>query len=312
MKEGPFVLTPMCMGRQGRGILAGALLAGMLVGLTGCPQPVQDAQVLVVVNGKPISLEDFNRRWAALSPSLQARYRAMGGERKFLDELIGEELLLQEGRRQGLDQGAAIREQMERLKEQLMLDELMRQALQAADAVSDADVDAYVAAHPESIRQPQMVHLAHVVTATPEMAKDIKRRLDQGQDFGAIARKFSIDVASRGKGGELGVYREGEGPAAVEREFLNLKVGAISEPIQTEKGFRIVKLLAREPEDQKKKALAKARLKQELQAERRRKRFEEFQARLRANASVRMADASKLVIHDASQPAAPAAAAAPQ
>ncbi len=293
------------MTRQGGGAVLGVLLAGLLAALSGCPQPVQDGQVLVVVNGKPISLEDFNRRWASLTPALQARYRAMGGERKFLDELIGEELLLQEGRRQGLDQGAAIREQMERLKEQLMLDELMRQALQATDAVSDADVDAYVTAHPDSIRQPQLVHLAHIVTATPEMAKDIKRRLDQGQDFGALARKFSTDVASRGKGGELGVYREGEGPAEMEKEFLHLKVGGVSEPIQTDKGLRIVKLVAREPEDQKKKALAKARLKQELQAERRRKRFEEFQAKLRANASVRMADASKLVIHDASLPAAP-------
>lgn len=311
MKEGAFVRAPMVMmTRWGAGV-SWALLTGILLTLAGCPQPVQDAQVLVVVNGKPISLEDFNRRWAALSPSLQARYRAMGGERKFLDELIGEELLLQEGRRQGLDQAAAIREQMERLKEQLMLDELMKQALQSTDVVSDADVDAYIAAHPESIRQPQVVHLAHIVTTTPEMAKDIKRRLDQGQDFGALAKKFSVDVASRGKGGELGVYREGEGPAEVEKEFLRLKVGAVSEPIQTEKGFRIVKLLAREPEDQKKKALAKARLKQELQAERRRRRFEEFQARLRANATVRMADASKLVIHEGGS-AASASAPAPQ
>lgn len=305
MREGTFVRTPMGTARLRRMGMMTVLLAGLLQALSGCPQPVQDAQVLVVVNGKPISLEDFNRRWAALSPALQARYRAVGGERKFLDELIGEELLLQEGRRQGLDQGAAIREQMERLKEQLVLDELMKQALQSTDAVSDADVDAYIAAHPESIRQPQVVHLAHIVTATPEMAKDVKRRLDQGQDFGATARKFSIDAVSRAKGGELGVYREGEGPADIEKEFLHLKVGGISEAIQTEKGYRIVKLLAREPEDQKKKGLAKARLKQELQAERRRKRFEEFQAKLRANASVRMADASKLVIHDASLPAAP-------
>ncbi len=304
MREGTFVRTPRGPRRDVRGIGLAGLLAGLLLSLSGCPQPVQDAQVLVVVNGKPISLEDFNRRWAALSPSLQARYRAMGGERKFLDELIGEELLLQEGRRQGLDQGAAIREQMERLKEQLMLDELMKQALQSTDEVGDADVEAYVAAHPEAVRQPQVVHLAHIVVATQDMAKDIKRRLDQGHDFGVQARKFSIDVVSRAKGGELGVYREGEGPAEVEKEFLHLKVGGVSEPIQTDKGFRIVKLLAREPEDQKKKALAKARLKQELQAERRRKRFEVFQAKLRANASVRMADASKLVVHDASPPPA--------
>lgn len=299
MREGALVRTPTDRTRPGVTTVWRGLCAALLLALAGCPQPVQDAQVLVIVNGKAISLEDFNRRWAGLSPSMQARYRTIGGERKFLDELIGEELLLQEGRRQGLDQSAAIREHMERLKEQLVLDELMKQALHATDVVSDADVEAYVIAHPESIRQPQVVHLAHIVVATPEQARDIKRRLDQGQDFGATAKKFSFDVVSRGKGGELGSYREGEGPATVEQEFLHLKVGGVSEPIQTDKGYRIIKIVGREPEDQKKKTLAKVRLKQELQVEMRRKRFEQFQATLRANASVRMADASKLVIQDA-------------
>jgi peptidyl-prolyl cis-trans isomerase C len=277
----------------------------LALGLTGCPRPSQDADVLVIVNGKPITLNEFNRRWTSLPTSVQARYRTSGGDRRLLEEIIGEELLLQEARRLGLDQSPLVRDRLERLKEQLVLDELVKHVLADADLVSEEEADAYMAAHPDDFRPPEQVRIAHIVVPTLAEAKDIKRRYEQGTDFSTLASRFSRDGASRAHGGELGTYKTGDGPADEESAFIHLKPGAVSDPIETESGFRLVKLLVREPIDQKKVAMIRHKLKQELRAEKRRKRFDDFTTGLRARATIRMAEASKLVIQDTGIPPSP-------
>ena len=277
----------------------------LALGLSGCPRPSQDADVLVIINGKPITLNEFNRRWASLPTSAQARYRASGGDRRLLEEMIGEELLMQEARRLGLDQSPMVRDSLERLKEKLVLDELVKHALADADLVSEEEVDAYMAAHPNDFRPPEQVRIAHIVVPTLAEAKDIKRRYEQGTDFSTLATRFSRDSTSRAHGGELGSYKTGDGPAVEESAFIHLKPGAVSDPIESETGFRLVKLLVREPTDQKKVAMIRHKLKQELRAEKRRKRFDEFTKELRARAMIRMAEASKLVIQDTGIPPSP-------
>ncbi len=51
-----------------------------------------------------------------LSEATRGRYEKEGGKRRFLDELITRELLMQEARDQGLDQNDAIRDRAQRYK----------------------------------------------------------------------------------------------------------------------------------------------------------------------------------------------------
>lgn len=114
---------------------------------SGCgPQP-DDSPTVVIVNGKPITQNEFEFRWSELPASTQARYRSDGGKRRFLDDLISRELLLQEARRRGLDQTPPIRERLERVKEQLTLDELMRAEVQAQVDVPKEELESYYASH---------------------------------------------------------------------------------------------------------------------------------------------------------------------
>jgi hypothetical protein len=125
--------------------LALMLCAGVWV--AGCgPQP-DDSPVLVIVNGKPITQSEFEFRWSELPISTQTRYRTEGGKRKFLDDLISREVLLQEARRLGLDQTPSLRERLERVKEQLTLDELMRSKVKAQVEVPKEELDSFYASH---------------------------------------------------------------------------------------------------------------------------------------------------------------------
>jgi peptidyl-prolyl cis-trans isomerase C len=271
---------------------------------TGCGPASDESPILVIVNGRPITQSEFDFRWSGLSPAAQARYRAEGGRRKFLDDLITRELLLQEARKLGLDQSPIIRERLERYKEQLALDELMQAAVKVQVDIPKQELDSYYAAHSAELLAAEQIRAAHILVPTAAQARDLKRQLDDGADFAKLAQRFSIDQATRQKGGDLGLYRRGAASSEVDSVLLTLKPGMVSEPIESQAGFHLVKLISRDEGDQSNLYAARERLRQELYAEKQRKRFEEFLAKLRATATIRMADASKMVTEDTGLPSA--------
>ena len=265
----------------------GLVLACLLWGLAGCPTPSQESPALAVVNGKPITQSEFDVRWAELPDARRGHYEREGGKRRFLDDLITRELLLQEARRLGLDRSQPLRERLERLREQMILDDLTQQALGPGVDVSAAELAAYVAAHPEVLPPETESHTAHILVDTLAQAHEVKRRLDRGGDFAKLASRFSIDKGTRAQGGDLGLYRPGSADPEVESAIMNLKTGMISDPIKTAKGFHLFKLVSREGTDPEVMQAAREQLRRELSAEKRLKQYEAFLAKLRAQAAIR-------------------------
>ncbi len=280
-------------------IMMGALLGCLMFSFAGCAPASQDSPVLVIVNGKPITQREFDFRWSELPESTKAHYQKEGGKRKFLDDLVGRELLMQQARKLGLDQSQAVRERIQRFKEQVILDELLQQVLKNQIEIPKDELEAYYVAHGAVLPAPERIQAAQIVTHNEFAAKDIKRMVDEGMDFAKLAQRYSTDKETRSKGGDLGLYRKGSADPQVEAVLLRLRPGAVSAPIKTESGlFYILKLISREPGDTKAVLAARERLGQELYAEKRRKQFEEYLATLRQTSTIRMADASRHVTED--------------
>jgi peptidyl-prolyl cis-trans isomerase D len=75
-------------------------------------------------------------------------------------------------------------------------------------------------------------------------AEDIIKRAKAGEDFSALAAKYSEDKESAGKGGVLPPFHRG-GPAGKEFDdaAFSLKPDQISDPIRTPQGYEIIKVL---------------------------------------------------------------------
>jgi peptidyl-prolyl cis-trans isomerase C len=273
-----------------------------LIGLAGCTLGADESPVLVIVNGKPVTQNEFEYRWSELPASVQARYKSEGGRRKFLDDLISRELLLQEARKLGLDRTPRAIERLERVKEQLALDELMKAAVTAQVALSKEELESYYEIHQAELYAADQIRAAHILVKSEEQARDLKRQLDLGMDFAKLALRFSLDQATKYRGGDLGSYRPGWVEPAVNTALLALKPGMVSEPVETASGFHLVKLIGREPEGATEVAAVRERLRQELYAEKERQQFEALLSKLRGTAAIRMADASRFVTEDAGPP----------
>jgi peptidyl-prolyl cis-trans isomerase SurA len=76
----------------------------------------------------------------------------------------------------------------------------------------------------------------------------VRRKLEEGVDFGEMARLHSDDPSTKDAGGNLGWFRRGQG---MEREFENvafrLQPGVISFPVYTSFGFHLIEVLRAEP-----------------------------------------------------------------
>jgi len=263
------------------------MLAGLLWLLPGCPTPSQESPALAVVNGKPITQTEFDLLWAELPDARRTHYSQEGGKRQFLDDLITRELLLQEAKRLGLDRTPALQERLEQLKEQMILDNLTRQVLGPAIEVTDAELEAYLTAHRDFLPTEAEIRTAHIVVDNPALARQLKRQLDRGGSFAKLATRFSLDKGSRTHGGDLGVYRPGSAAPEVEAAILSMKTGMISEPIKTESGYHLIKIISRESPEPSVVQAAREQLRRELGAEKRLKQYADFIAKLRASAAIR-------------------------
>jgi peptidyl-prolyl cis-trans isomerase D len=73
-------------------------------------------------------------------------------------------------------------------------------------------------------------------------AAAIKQRLDAGEDFGVLAREFSVDTLSAEQDGDIGYTNGAIFPGPVEQALTSLEAGQISEPVISEFGVHVVKL----------------------------------------------------------------------
>jgi peptidyl-prolyl cis-trans isomerase SurA len=127
-----------------------------------------------------------------------------------------------------------------------------------------------------------------VLAAARALADSIVIRIRDGEDFAALARRYSADPGSRELGGDLGYFRRG----VMFREFEEvafspfLRPGDVSPPVLTPLGYHIIKLeRIRTSERQARHILIKADP-SEADVERARAEAEGLVERIRAGASV--------------------------
>lgn len=83
---------------------------------------------------------------------------------------------------------------------------------------------------------------SHILVEDEKTAKEIKEKLDKGEDFAELAKEYSKDSANAENGGNLGTFSKGQMVKEFEDAVFNLKEGEISEPVKTQFGYHIIKL----------------------------------------------------------------------
>lgn len=101
---------------------------------------------------------------------------------------------------------------------------------------------------------------SHILVKDEKTAKEIKEKLNNGEDFAALAKQYSEDPGSKEKGGELPEFGPGEMDSKFEEAAYKLEAGQVSDPIKSSHGYHIIKLTEKKelkPFDQEKDNIRK-------------------------------------------------------
>ncbi|MBP1947334.1 peptidylprolyl isomerase [Virgibacillus litoralis] len=86
------------------------------------------------------------------------------------------------------------------------------------------------------------VQAQHILVEDEKTAKEVKQKLSDGGDFAKLAKEYSTDTSNAEDGGKLGYFSSGKMVPAFEDAAYNMEVGEVSDPVQTEHGFHIIKV----------------------------------------------------------------------
>ncbi|KKO55151.1 peptidyl-prolyl cis-trans isomerase [Paenibacillus sp. DMB20] len=108
--------------------------------------------------------------------------------------------------------------------------------------IDEAEIDSYLNEHPDQFRPQKQLDLSFIKVASESEAEEVMDRLENGEDFAALAEEVSIDEYTRDYGGRIGLVEEDDPfqPAALMETARTLSKGDIAGPIRLEDGYAVV------------------------------------------------------------------------
>lgn len=222
-----------------RGFAAPLAIAAMLGAAPAFAQeaPSPDA-VIATVGGEAITEADLVFAAEDLAAELQSIPAA---ERRafLLTVLIDMKVMANAAREAGLDQTDIFARRLEYLEERSLRRAYFSDVIEAG--VTD---EAIQAAYDEVVAdfepQPE-VRARHILVPTIEEAQSIRAEIEGGRSFEDAASEYGTD-GTKATGGDLGYFTSGMMVQPFEEAAFALEVGQLSEPIQTQFGYHLIKL----------------------------------------------------------------------
>ncbi len=226
-------------------------LAGLLVGMTmaaapafaqsdnaAAPAATDPNAVVVTVGGKPITEADIGFAAEDLGQDL-ANIPANQRRAFLVAVLIDMKVMAEAARADKLDQTDLFKKRLSYLE-----DRSLRRAYftdKVAGAVTAEAVKAAYDKYVADFKPQEEVRARHILVSTEEDAKAVKAEIEAGKPFEIAALEKSQDGSAQ-NGGDLGYFSRGMMVKPFEDAAFALKVGEISDPVQTQYGWHIIKL----------------------------------------------------------------------
>ncbi len=194
------------------------------------------------IDGTKIYLSDVERT-AASQGLIEEGSPLTPGQpifQKVLDELIDQRLLALDALRQSLDQEDETRRRLAAARERILGNILVENHLK--NTVNETTIRRMYDEQASLRDRGDEVQARHILLKNEETAREIAKKLKDGEDFAALAREISEDEGSRDKGGNLGYFTNDMLEAKFTQVAFNTQKGEISDPFKTEYGWHILQV----------------------------------------------------------------------
>ena len=183
-------------------------------------------------------------------------------------------------------------------RQDMAVEKLIQDAIAAKVAVKPEDVEAFYKSNQDHFQQPERVRASHILIQVPKdadaatkakakaKAEDLLQQAKSGKDFAELARQNSQDPGSAANGGDLGFFSQGQMVGPFNDAAFSLKPGTISNVVETDFGYHIIKVVEKQPAGVVKFDEAKPQIQQYLENQARQQQTEAFVQSLRTKGKV--------------------------
>lgn len=194
--------------------------------------------VVAKVNGRDITEAEVTFAENEIGSEL-AGVPSESRRRVLVEYLIEAHLMADAAEKAKLAEGEAFEARMKYYRLRALRDAYFEQKVR--DSVPEAEARAIYDERVKSLPSQEEVRARHILVKTQEEAKKVADELKGGGDFSELAKKYSQDRGGEG-GGDLGYFTRGQMVKSFEDAAFALEKDKISDPVQTEFGWHILKV----------------------------------------------------------------------
>lgn len=259
---------------------------------------------MISIGDLQITAKEVDKFVEGLPPQYRPFYSG-AGRKQLADLIVNNKLLAKEAEKRHLQEREEVQIRVNIARESI-LSEAARSELEKELNVTDQEVQKYLDDHLAQYEEAKVRRIVIRSTSSLNLepgkkvekllsdedarakAEEIRQKLLAGADFEEMAAKFSNDSLSSGKGGDLGFIKRGTQAHIIvpplEELIFSIKVGTISDVIQTPLGYEIVKV-------EERRVPKLANIRKEIDTLARKQKSEELLKEMRQRYAVRIDEA---------------------
>jgi len=206
--------------------------------------------IVATVDGKDITQNDIEKFVSKSIPG--ARYSFMNNQqkKKVVNQLIERELYIRVAKKEGIEKDPQFAVELEKAKENLILDIWMKNKLQNI-VISDDEIERYYRKNDRKFYQSASASARHILVSTQSEAKEIIHELELSSNvkekFIELAKTRSTGPSGK-NGGDLGWFSKDQMVPEFSQATFALNIGNFTHtPVQTHFGYHVIYLTDKKP-----------------------------------------------------------------
>ncbi len=136
---------------------------------------------------------------------------------------------------------------MKEIEKNIDMNFKIKKLLEPRIEITDDEIEEYFENNKKDFKEEEQVKASHILVEEEDEAVEIYNKLQEGESFEDLAAEHSIDGSAE-SGGDLGYFGRGKMVKEFEEAAFGLDIDEISEPVKSEHGYHIIKLIDKKEE----------------------------------------------------------------
>ena len=162
--------------------------------------------------------------------------------------------------------GQTVSDLLLRVKLNLLSQKIQQKIVKQKSKVTQAQIAKYYKENPKRFGVAEKRNLLIILTKTEDQAKKAKQEVESGKSFESVAKRVSIDPASKSNGGKLAGVVKGQEEKSLDAAVFSAKKNVLTGPVKTPFGYYIFEVQTITPGSQQTLKQAEASIKSQLTA----------------------------------------------